>query len=123
MGIKLEDLPERFQLQAKRQLQRETASRNRIANKTAEQKRPVRDALVTRTEAPQITTPVHIVFDCYRCIDHWDIDNVDTKIIDGLVKSGILQDDDSTQIKGITKRPFKVKHKADEKVIIRIYEA
>jgi len=117
MGIKLDDLNERYSKQAEAQLG------NRTTVCRSGEKPGRQDALVQAPTCPQFRQAVHIHVRCWRARGNWDADNIETKsICDGLVAAGILSDDSINEVPRITKEGFRCKHKKEEKTIITIRE-
>ncbi len=82
MGINIDDLPEQYQRQAKRQL----APKTRTAVRSEDEKRRRKSPLDETTKLPAIHTPVCVVVSVWKVRGNWDADNIETySVVDGLV--------------------------------------
>lgn len=124
MGIGINDLPPHMREQARKQLSKAVASggaprSHGVPESTAHH------ALPQGPCPAEISTPVYLVVLLYRTAGlHWDLDNASIKpFLDGIVQSGLLEDDSTAQIQGLIHLPFKVKTKAEEKTELEFWDA
>ena len=114
--MNINDLPERYQKQARQQLKNNTASRS------SKQKQDRSDALEQAAEIPKLHTPVYVIVTVYRKGTGWDADNIETKaIIDALVKIGAINNDTIKEVPKVIKQGYEAKTADDERTEIEVY--
>lgn len=119
--IDINDLPLKYQQQAYAQMANEKKSDNRVTVRGSIKEPSREPALDCESKIPQIHSPCHLTVSVWRCGDHWDADNRETKAIqDALVKGGVLKDDTIKEVPGTTKYGYRCKTKAEEKTIITL---
>lgn len=121
-GIKIEDLPARYQRQALSQLAAAASSGD--PGKDGEPKRTACDALEKGSQTPKIGKAVYLVVLLYRTGTNFDLDNASIKpFLDGVIQAGMVEDDNCKQIQGLIKLPRKVSTKSEERTELEFWDA
>ena len=120
-GLKIEDLPERLQKQAREQL---ATSGSKTSVSHGEPKCNPHDALETGSQVEEIREELYLVVLLYRTGQQFDLDNQSIKpFLDGIVEKGLVKDDSTAYIKGLIKLPFQVKTKDEERTELEFWDA
>ena len=119
-GITINDLPERYRLQAERQL----TTPHRLAVPAPNVEPPAGVQPVAKTRYPKVDTPCRISVLCRR---HRlaDPDGISVKaILDSIVDAGILADDSAKEIvESPTVKQIKIPLNESEETIVEIFKA
>ena len=121
-GVKVEDLPERYQQQIRRQLA--AAASGGDPSKDGESERSPLHALEKGSQAPKFSQRVYLVVLLYRTGLNFDLDNASIKpFLDSVISRGVVEDDNSKIIQGLIKLPRKVQTKKEERTELEFWDA